>query len=233
MGSEREIILDTETTGLSPKGGDRIVEIGCVEMVGKIKTGRHFHAYVNPERDIPQAAINVHGITYEMVKDKPIFEEIAPAFLEFIQGSALVIHNASFDLSFLNFELERIAHKDLRRMQVVDTLALARQQYPGSPVNLDALCRRYGVSLERRDKHGALLDSELLADVYVYLCGGPQGAMFAGGDGKPKQQPYLAARTKRKPVFARGAKSGLPPSDEEAERHAAFLKKIASPLWNG
>ena len=173
----REIILDTETTGLDPFDGHRIVEIGCVELVNTIATGRTWHCYLNPERDVPHQAFEVHGLSTEFLVDKPRFGERAEELLAFIEGAMLVMHNAAFDFGFLNAELERVARPLLRWDRVVDTLALARRRHPGSPANLDALCRRYGIDITEREKHGALLDCRLLAGVYVELVGGHQARL--------------------------------------------------------
>jgi DNA polymerase-3 subunit epsilon len=170
----RYIVLDTETTGLSHEDGDRIIEIGAVEVIDHVPTGRVFHEYINPEREIHPDAIRVHGITNEFVATKPVFAEIAPAFVDFIQDAFLVIHNAPFDVGFLNSELGRLGYERIREEQVIDTLELARKKHPLGQNSLDALCRRYGIDNSKRTKHGALLDAELLADVYVELIGGRQ-----------------------------------------------------------
>lgn len=170
----REIILDTETTGLDPFSGHRIVEIGAVEVFNKIKTGKFFHTYLNPERDVPQEAYKIHGISSEFLRDKKKFIEVAEEFLAFIGSDMLVIHNARFDVKFLNFELSKIGKGALLYSRVVDTLDMARRKFPGSPASLNALCKRFDIDLSGREKHGALLDSELLADVYLGLCGGVQ-----------------------------------------------------------
>ncbi len=169
----REIILDTETTGFEPNEGHRIIEIGCLEIHNYIPTGRTFHYYLNPDRDVPVDAVAVHGITTEFLVDKPRFDKIIEPFLEFIGDSPLVIHNAVFDLKFLNFELKKIGYKSLSN-PIVDTVIMARKMFPGQPASLDALCRRYKIDLTGRAYHGALLDSELLADVYLELKGGRQ-----------------------------------------------------------
>lgn len=170
----REICLDTETTGLDPRDGHKVIEIACVELINKVKTGNFFHAYVNPRREVPHEAFRIHGISTEFLKDKPIFSHVAQEFLDFIQGATLVIHNAEFDLKFLNFELNICGLGLIQRPGVIDSLAVARAKFPGSPNSLDALCKRFGVDLSKRKKHGALLDSELLADVYIELMGGAQ-----------------------------------------------------------
>ena len=173
----REIVLDTETTGLDPSRGDRIVEIGAIELINHVPSGQTFHAYINPERDIPAEAQAVHGLSAAFLKDKPVFSRIADDFLAFIADSVIIIHNASFDTGFLNAELAYLSKEPLRPERVIDTLMLARQKNPMGPNSLDALCRRYGVDNSKRTKHGALLDSELLADVYIELIGGRQTAL--------------------------------------------------------
>jgi DNA polymerase-3 subunit epsilon len=179
----REIVMDTETTGLDPASGDRLIEIGCVEMVNRIPTGREFHRYLNPERDINRDAVEVHGLTAEFLKDKPSFRDVADQFLQFIGDAPLVAHNATFDLAFLNAELARLAKPPLRADRVVDTLALARRRHPAGPNSLDALCKRYGIDTCERIKHGALMDSLLLASVYVELLGERQATLGLGGQG--------------------------------------------------
>jgi len=176
----RQICLDTETTGLDPlpsKGGHRIIEIACIEMVNLVKTGKHFHCYINPERAVPQEAFAIHNISTEFLQDKPIFKEIANDFLLFIQNSPIIIHNASFDLKFLNFELENIGLKHLFNNQIIDSLAIAREKFPGSPNSLDALCKRFNINNNKRTYHGALIDTELLCDIYVELMGGIQNSL--------------------------------------------------------
>ncbi len=170
----REIILDTETTGLDPKNGHKIIEIGALEMQNKVLTGKSFHYYINPERDVPFEAFQVHGISAEYLKDKPKFYEVAEEFLNFIQNSPLVIHNASFDMMFLNYELSAITKSTIDYSYAVDTLAIARKTFPGQRNNLDALCRRFGIDNAHRKYHGALKDASLLAEVYIELTGGRQ-----------------------------------------------------------
>lgn len=170
----REIVLDTETTGLDPLAGDRIVEIGAVELLNHMPTGRTYHQYINPERDMPQEAFNVHGLSIEFLSDKPVFKRIGQEFLDFIGDSKMVIHNAAFDMKFLNAELKWMGLPALPNAQAVDTLAIARSRFPGAQNSLDALCRRFGIDNSARTKHGALLDSEILAEVYLELVGGRQ-----------------------------------------------------------
>ncbi len=187
----REIVLDTETTGLDPAQGHRVVEVGCVELLNRIPTGASFHAYVNPERDVPAEAFNVHGLSTEFLQDKPRFAEIAEDFLAFIGDAPLIIHNAGFDHNFLCAELKRIARAEIGRERLVDTLLLARRKHSAGPYSLDALCVRYGIDNSRRTKHGALLDAEILAEVYIELIGARQAQLGlaetvgarAGGNG--------------------------------------------------
>ncbi|WP_332701875.1 DNA polymerase III subunit epsilon [Devosia sp.] len=169
----REIVLDTETTGLSPAMGDKLVEIGCVELINHIPSGRHYHVYLNPQRSVPEEAFRVHGLSEEFLADKPLFKAAAGDFLDFIGDATLIIHNAPFDMGFLNAELERSGQRPLANM-VIDTVMLAREKHPGARVSLDALCKHYGIDNSRRTLHGALLDSEILAEVYLELIGGKQ-----------------------------------------------------------
>ncbi len=227
----REIVLDTETTGLDPKQGHRIIEIGCIELVNYVPSGREFHQFINPEREVPPDAQQVHGITDAFLADKPVFSEVADAFLEFIADSTLVIHNASFDVGFLNAELVRVPRDPIPFDRVVDTLALARRKHPAGPNSLDALCKRYRIDLSGRTKHGALLDSELLARVYMELIGGTQAALgleeaFARG---PSSQGGSEIRVRPRPTT-------LPPrlTAEEEEAHRAFIEDLGAPaLWDG
>jgi DNA polymerase III subunit epsilon len=173
----REIILDTETTGLDPNEGHRLVEIGCVEMIDRLPTGNTWHKYFNPERDMPVEAFNVHGLSAEFLSDKPLFAVLAREFVDFVGDAHLIIHNAGFDMRFLNAELKRVSLAALPMDRVVDTLAMARRKHPGAPASLDQLCARYGIDNSKRVKHGALLDAEILAEVYIELTGGRQTAL--------------------------------------------------------
>ena len=173
----REIVLDTETTGLSPREGHRVVEIGCVEIINRMPTGRSFHRYIHPERDMPAEAMAVHGLTAEFLRDHPVFAHVVEDFLSFIADDPLVIHNAAFDTLFLNFELTRLEHPPLAPSRIVDSLMLARRRHPGGANSLDALCSRYAIDGSRRKKHGALLDAELLSEVYAELTGGRQASL--------------------------------------------------------
>ena len=178
----REIVLDTETTGLDPKGGDRLVEVGCIELLNRIPTGREFHRYINPERDVPPEVVAVHGLTREFLLDKPLFAQVAEEFIAFIGEDSLVIHNAAFDVGFLNAELGRVSGPQIAMDRVTCTLQLARRRHPAGPNNLDALCKRYGIDNSQRTKHGALMDSSLLAEVYVELLGVRQAGLALGVD---------------------------------------------------
>lgn len=224
----REIILDTETTGLDPATGDRIVEIGAVELFNHLPTGRTFHVYINPERDMPREAQAVHGLSSAFLKDKPVFADVAQEFLAFIEDAVLIIHNASFDMAFINAELGFLRLPAIPPERVVDTLHIARQKHPGSPNSLDALCRRYGIDNSKRTKHGALLDSELLAEVYLELIGGRQTALILESTVTKKAATVVAAQIAlQRPV-------PLPPrlTDEERATHAAFVAALGdNALW--
>ena len=234
----REIVLDTETTGLDPANGDRIVEIGCLELVNRLPTGKTYHAYVNPERDMPREAEAVHGLSAKFLADKPRFAEIADDFLAFVKGAPLIIHNAAFDMKFLNAELALLGREDLRAAEIVDTLSMARKKFPGAPASLDALCRRFGVDNSGRDLHGALIDSELLAGVYLELSGGRQpGLVFqARPDNDRSHAPASgAAETDAPKRTARQRRpTPLPARLSAAERvaHQAFLQALPQrALW--
>lgn len=220
----REITFDTETTGLDPETGDRIVEIGCVELVGKIRTGNHFHCYLNPEREVPLAAEKVHGLSTEFLSDKPLFEEVAEDFLAFISDARLVIHNAAFDMRFINFELTKAKHKPLHFDRVIDTLAIARKKYPGAKANLDALCGKFNIDTSAREKHGALLDAELLADVYIHMIGGSQKMLDLG---QAKAGEKSTKRERKLPIPLRE----FPIPEEDSKNHHAFLEKITESAW--
>lgn len=191
----REIILDTETTGLSPRDGHRIVEIGAIELVNHMPTGQTFHVYLDPERDMPKEAEAVHGLSAAFLKGKPRFAAIAQDFLTFVADSVLIIHNASFDMGFINWELRNAKLNPIDMGQVIDTLAIAKQKFPMASNSLDALCKRFGVDASRRTKHGALLDSELLADVYLELIGGRQTALGLAAPGTPKRSIIQSGQT--------------------------------------
>jgi len=220
----REIVLDTETTGLDPDDGDRIVEIACIELVNHLPTGRIFHRYVNPQRPVSAAAHAIHGLDDAFLAQHPPFDAAAAEFLAFIGDATLVAHNAEFDLKFVNAELKRLERPPFAGV-VIDTLALARKRYPGAQASLDALCRRFAIDLSARDKHGARLDSELLAAVYLELVGGRQPGLDLAALGNG-ETGAVAERSVRPP-------RPHAPSAEEEAAHAAFLGKIRQPIWNG
>jgi DNA polymerase-3 subunit epsilon len=224
----REIVLDTETTGLDPYQGHRLVEIGCVELVNGIPSGQHFHRYLNPERDVPAEAVAIHGLSGDFLKDKPFFAEIADELVAFIADAPLVAHNAQFDLGFLNAELERAGKLLLARERLVDTLLLARRKHPAGPNRLDDLCARYGIDNTRRTKHGALLDAEILAEVYVELIGARQAQLvLVETDGG-------AGRTATGAVVIRMRPQALPSRLTAGERaaHVAFVATLGeSAIW--
>ncbi|MEQ8507980.1 MAG: DNA polymerase III subunit epsilon [Rhodospirillaceae bacterium] len=222
----REIVLDTETTGLDPKSGDRVVEIGCVELHNHMATGETYHTYLNPERDMPSAAEAVHGLSLEFLEDKPKFQDIASDFLKFIGNSPVIAHNASFDLGFLNAELEAIGQPIISKDRSIDTIPLARRKFPGAQVNLDALCRRFNIDLSARVKHGALLDAELLAEVYLELVGGREPGL--GFSAKSQVETGTRQVKVHRPV--RPSRPHRASADEKAA-HDLFLAKIKNPLW--
>jgi DNA polymerase-3 subunit epsilon len=224
---KREIVLDTETTGLSPQTGDRVVELGCVELVNHIPTGRHFHKYINPERSMDGAAFNVHGLSDDFLRDKPRFPEIAAEFIDFIGDSTVIAHNAEFDVNFLNFELERCRLPALRN-EIIDTVAVARDRHPGARVSLDALCKHYGIDNSRRTLHGALLDSQILAEVYLELIGGRQVTMAL-----TTEIHVTTVEIVRRPAMPRATPLPSRLSEIEAAAHRALVATLgADALWN-
>ncbi len=228
----REIIFDTETTGLH-KETDRVVEIGCVEMIDRYLTGKTFHVYLNPQGVIiPDEVVAVHGLTNERLKDEPKFEEVADDFLNFIEGATLIAHNASFDLGFLNAELGRINKPLISVDRIIDTLAMARRKFPMGPNSLDALCKRFGIDNSRRTLHGALLDSEILADVYIELIGGKQGALGFGGVNTDRKSNENEGQGK---IVLKARPQPLPSRLSEADKaaHDALLTKIGeNAMWS-
>lgn len=227
----REIVFDTETTGMDPADGDKIVEIGCLELENHIPTGRTFHKYINPERDVPAEAAAVHGLTAERLKDEPIFGEIVGDFMEFIGKDAkLIAHNAAFDMKFVNAEIATYGYPKIDDKRVIDTLMIARKKFPGSPANLDALCRRFHIDNTSRTLHGALLDSELLAEVYLELLGGRQRNLMGGldtdSDKKEKSEEKII---KVERIYREPRTFKL--SDEEKQAHEAMLEDIKEPIW--
>lgn len=231
----REISFDTETTGLNPRGGDRLVEIGGVELINHIPTGNSYHVYINPQRDMPEGAFRVHGLSAEFLSDKPLFAHVADAFLEFVGDATLVIHNAAFDMGFINMELERAGRRAISNSQVLDTLEIARRKHPSGPNSLDALCSRYGIDNSRRVKHGALLDAEILAEVYLELIGGRQTALGlipeeeTGSADTSTSQPGELGSFNARP---RPAPLERPASAAEYEAHKAFIEGMGEDaLW--
>ena len=230
----REVVLDTETTGFDAVGGDRLVEIGCVELINHVPTNRTFWKYINPERDMPLAAFQVHGLSAEFLSDKPKFAEVADALLEFVGDSPLIIHNAEFDMKFINVELERAGRPTIPFARAIDTVAMARKKFPGAPASLDALCKRFSIDNSNRTLHGALLDAQLLADVYLELMGGRQAGLvlteeitvsvdldFSGGRRTASPGITLPVRTPRPHA----------PLPEELLAHQAFIAKIKEAIW--
>lgn len=226
----REIVLDTETTGFEPSEGDRIVEIGAVELFNHLPTGNTYHQYINPQRSMPKEAFDVHGLGDDLLRDKPVFQAIGQAFLDFIGDSQLIIHNASFDMKFLNAELSAINLPTLPASRATDTLMMARRKFPGSPATLDALCRRFGVDNSGREKHGALLDSELLAEVYLELVGGRQPDFGLN----PVEQTTITTTQITSDWRPRPRPTPLPSRLTEAESaaHTAFIAKMGdAAVW--
>jgi DNA polymerase-3 subunit epsilon len=228
----REVIFDTETTGLDPHNGDRMVEIGCIELIGRIETGRTFHAYFNPEREMPPEAEQVHGLTTAFLATQPTFAERADELLAFLGDAPLVAHNAKFDFAFLNAELERAGRAPIASERMIDTVAIARRKHPGAKLSLDALCARYGIDRSHRVKHGALLDAQLLAQLYVELTGGRQiGLSLVGSEDLAAAASAPAATGALR--AARPLRPPRPhaPSPEELARHRAFIAEIKDAIW--
>ncbi|WP_458758901.1 DNA polymerase III subunit epsilon [Afipia sp. TerB] len=225
----REIVLDTETTGLDPLRGDRLVEIGCVEMFNHMPTGQTYHVYLNPERDMPQEAFAVHGLSTEFLSDKPLFSTVAEDFLAFIGDAPLIIHNASFDIGFINAELDRVGRTAILRERLVDTLLLARRKHPGVSNRLDDLCSRYAIDNSKRTKHGALLDAELLAEVYIDLIGARQSQLILASETVQVSTISVVEVTRRQrevPLTPRL-------DEEDVAAHRAFVATLGDkPIWN-
>jgi DNA polymerase-3 subunit epsilon len=221
----REIVLDTETTGLDPAAGHRVVEIACIELVNRVPTGKSYQCYLNPERDMPIEAFQVHGLSEEFLSRHPKFADEAESFLDFIGDAGFVIHNAEFDLKFLNAELKKIGREDLSSHPVVDTVHMARKKFPGAPASLDALCRRFAIDNSARTVHGALLDAELLAEVYVELTGGRQHGLGFGAE--TRKAKATAGLVRREARASRPHEAGA----EELAAHAAFVGGIKDAIW--
>jgi DNA polymerase III subunit epsilon len=225
----REIVFDTETTGLDPHSGDRMVEIGCVELVNRVETGETFHAYFNPQRDMPAQAEAVHGLSAAFLSDKPLFGALADDLLAFVGDAPLIAHNAAFDFGFLNTELAACGRDPVSLDRMIDTVAIARKKHPGAKLSLDALCTRYGIDRSHRVKHGALLDAELLAQLYVELTGGRQiGLALAAETMMVEAQMEMAAAPVDRVYRAPRPHA---PNAEELARHQVFIKQMSSPLW--
>lgn len=222
----REIILDTETTGFEPEEGHRLVEIACLELVNHLPTGKVFQTYLDPQRDVPADAARIHGLTTEFLKGKPLFTEKVDEFLAFVEGGTLVIHNAEFDMKFLNFELKAAGLRPLPSANVVDTVLMARKKFPGQPANLDALCRRFKIDNSGRKFHGALLDSELLAEVYLELIGGRQHGFSLGDVSATGGKSHVQIKRQDRP-----ARAAIAPSAEELSAHDAVVTQLKDALW--
>ena len=220
----REIILDTETTGLDPKMGHRLVEIGAVELINHTPTGVNYQTYINPERDVDPGAQEIHGLTNEFLKQHPTFGDVSAEFMDFVSDSTLVIHNAPFDLAFINMELDRLGEPSISSDRVIDTLVLARKKFPGAQANLDALCRRFAIENRHRELHGALVDAALLADVYIELIGGKEPTLGLSA----KKTNIVAEDTTR--VYKKPR--SFPVTEEELELHRAFVKTLINPIWD-
>jgi len=221
----REIVLDTETTGLDPNTGDRVVEIGCIELINHIPTGETYHQYVNPERIMPAEAFAVHGLSEAFLSDYPVFADVADTFLAFVGDAKLVIHNAAFDMKFLNAELERLDRPAIPMARAIDTVQMARQRFPGAQASLDALCRRFEIDNSARDKHGALLDADLLALVYLELIGGRQPGLELATESRASK---VEAQRVERPL--RPARPHAPSPEEEAA-HAQLIASLSDPIW--
>jgi len=235
----REIVLDTETTGLDPANGDKIVEIGCIELIDHMPSGEEFHCYINPQRDMPPGAEKVHGLSAAFLSKYDVFSKSVDDFLGFIGSDPLVIHNAGFDMKFINAELDACGREALPMARAIDTLEIARRKFPGSSASLDALCRRFEIDTSSRDKHGALIDSHLLAEVYLELIGGRQHGLIlaaeiqsGGGAGEVTSgaSAAIAAQSLENRISARPPRPHGPSAEEEA-RHRAMLELLKSPLW--
>lgn len=229
----REIVFDTETTGLDPKTGDRMVEIGCIELMNGMPTGETYHAYYNPERDMPAGAEAVHGLSAAFLSDKPRFVEKASELLEFLGDAPLVAHNAGFDFGFLNAELSICGLEPVCMTRMIDTVAIAKKRHPGAKLSLDALCTRYGIDRSHRVKHGALLDAELLAQVYLELNGGRQIGLELAGQLSSTTVVQTEVVTIKRVVGERREPRPHAASEAELARHSEFIGRIKEPLWNG
>jgi DNA polymerase III subunit epsilon len=222
----REIAFDTETTGFKPSEGHKIVEIGAVELINRVPTGKSFQTYLNPQRDVPKDAAQIHGLTTEFLLDKPLFAEKIDEFLDFLGESKLIIHNAAFDMRFLNYEMKQVGKKAWSDELVFCTLEFARGKFPGSPASLDALCKRFNIDTSARTKHGALLDAELLAEMYLHLMGGAQNSMDLGVSSNNTKASNAMKVRQLRPARLFSA------SEDEIKAHSEFLKKLKKPMWD-
>lgn len=222
----REIIFDTETTGFEPSDGHKLIEIGCIELIDHMPTGNTYHQYINPERDVPIEAVNVHGLTEDFLQDKPIFSQVVDDFLTFVGNDILIAHNAEFDMNFLNYQLKHGGFPTLPN-KVIDTLTMARRKFPGSPASLDALCKRFNIDNSSRTYHGALLDSELLAEVYLELIGGRQQGLDLNANNNTQETGIKVLSPKSQKREPRIFKV----SDDEMKAHEAMLEKLNNPIW--
>jgi DNA polymerase III subunit epsilon len=220
----REIILDTETTGLDPASGDRVVEIGCLELVNHVATGDEYHVYLNPERDMPAEAEAVHGLSQEFLSSKLLFSEVAEDFITFLSDSVIIAHNAGFDLGFINAELKRVGREAIPADQTIDTVKLARRKFPGAPASLDALCKRFQIDTSAREKHGALLDAQLLSHVYLELIGGREPGLALAAAEKTFEPVVTSTREHREARFHEASK-------DERAAHAEFIESIEGAIW--
>lgn len=229
----REIVLDTETTGIDPLEGHKIVEIGAVELFNHMPTGKTLQLYINPERDVPAEAVSVHGLDNKFLDDKPTFGEVVGQFMDFIRGDIIVAHNAEFDVKFLNYELKAFGFPPIRMKKVVDTLALARRKFPGAPASLDALCSRFGIDNTNRTLHGALLDSEILAEVYLELLGGRQHGMTLGEEGAESSGASMTLGVNG-PAAGKQKREPRPhaPSEQELAAHQKMMQDLKDPVWH-
>ncbi|MBQ8785098.1 MAG: DNA polymerase III subunit epsilon [Alphaproteobacteria bacterium] len=227
----REIVFDTETTGLNPEHGDRLVEIGAIELINHIPTGKTYHQYINPQRSVPEEVVKVHGLTEEFLKDFPVFDDIADDFVDFVgEDGILVAHNASFDMKFINYELQKSGREEFSKDRVIDSLEIARKMFPGAKNNLDALCKRYGVDNSSRTFHGALLDADLLAQVYFELMGGAEPSMLSNSNDNSNKASNTFSDFEVERIFRKAREFTL--SEEEEQAHREFLKKnIKNAIW--
>ena len=227
----REVVLDTETTGFDPVSGDRLVEIGCLELWNHIPTGKNLQIYLNPERDIPEAAFQIHGLSREFLSDKPKFAEVVDKFLDFVGDAQLVIHNAEFDMKFINFELERSGKISIPMVRATDTVRMARVKFPGAPASLDALCKRFNIDNSSRSLHGALLDAQLLAEVYIELLGGRQTGLTLDAGPALRDLDFSGSAARKKNSRPLRTPRAHAPTAEELEAHRIFVQTLKDPIW--